>query len=122
MIINDIEDEKSEIEYELDQLKDENLDMLRFFGRLGVPIIKKAILKIEKQLRRFPPEARQFDDDSTLNSFEEVCVMIQEGSMDYSMFVEDTIERCCESVYNDLNSDEKFIINHQLTSSEQNGP
>jgi len=35
--------------------------------------------------------------------------------------VEDTIERCCESALDDLNLDEKFIINHQVTSLEQNG-
>ena len=35
--------------------------------------------------------------------------------------VEDTIERCCESALDDLNLDEKFIINHQVTSFEQNG-
>lgn len=47
--------------------------------------------------------------------------MMQEGSMDYYMLVEDTVERCCESAYDDLNSDEKFIINHQTISLEQNG-
>jgi len=118
---NLFDENKSELESELAILRDENLVMLKFFDKLAIPIIRKAIRNVEKQLRRFPHAARQFGDDSNLNSFEEICVMMQEGSMDYYMMVEDTIERCCESAYDDLNTEEKFIINHQSISLEQNG-
>ena len=116
------DENKSELKSELDLLRDENQLMLEFFDKLAIPIIKRAVNDVEKQLRRFPRAARQFGDDSNLNSFEEICVMMQEGSMDYYMMVEDTIERCCESAYDDLNPDDKFIINHQSISLEQNAP
>lgn len=115
------DESKSELKSELELLRDENQLMREFFDQLAIPIIKRAVNDVEKQLRRFPRAARQFGDDSNLNSFEEICVMMQESSMDYYMLVEDTVERCCESAYDDLNSDEKFIINHQSTSLEQNG-
>jgi len=114
------DENKSESESELDILRDENKLMRELFDQLAIPIINKVVNDVEKQLRRFPRAARQFGDDSTLNFFEEVCVMVQEGSMDYYMMVEDTIEKCCESAYDDLNLDEKFI-NHQSISLEQNG-
>jgi hypothetical protein len=120
---------KSELEYELDYLKkelncldDENMEMREFFDKLAKPIIKRAVRKVEKQLRRFPAEARQFGDDSKLNSFEEICVMLQEGSMNDYMFVEDTVDECSENAYDDLLQDEKFILNHQTISPEEDGP
>lgn len=112
---------KSEMDIELDCLKDEKIEMCGFFDKLAIPIIKKAVRNVEKQLRGFPREACQFGDDSKLNFFEEGCVMIQEGSMDDYMLVEDTIERCCESSYDALNNQEKFIINHQTIYHERDG-
>jgi hypothetical protein len=113
---------KSNLEFEISELKDENREMQKFFTTLAVPIIKKVNRNIEKQLRRFPREACQFWDDSKLNFFEEVCVMRQEGSMDDYLIVEDTIESCCESVYSELNNQENFIINHQTNSLHQYFP
>lgn len=118
---NDFDEVKSRIETELEYLTDENIAMREFFDKLAVPIIKKALRNVEKQLRGFPREACQFGDDSKLNFFEEVCVMCQEGSIDDYMFVEDTIEGCCESAFDDLSNQEKFILNHQTSSSEING-
>ena len=99
----------------------ENDAMRDFFDKLAIPVIRKTVRKVATQLRRFPRAACQFGDDSTLNFFEEVCVMMQESSMDDYIFVEDTIERCCEDAFDDLKSDEKLIINHTSNSSHQNG-
>ena len=112
---------KSNLEFEISELKDENREMQKFFTTLAVPIIKKVNRNIEKQLRGFPREACQFGDDSKLNFFEEVCVMLQEVSMDDYMFVENTIESCCESAYDELSNQEKFILNHQTSSPEIDG-
>lgn len=119
MTQNDFDELKSRIETELECLTDENIAMREFFDKLAVPIIKKAVRNVEKQLRAFPREACQFGDDSKLNFFEEVCVMCQEDSIDDYMFVEDTIEGCCESVYNELSNQENFIFNHQTISLEK---
>lgn len=121
MTQNDFDEVKSRIETELECLTDENIAMREFFDKLAVPIIKKAVRNVEKQLRGFPREACQFGDDSKLNFFEEVCVMLQEMSMDDYMFVENTIESCCESAYDELSNEEKFILNHQTNSPEIDG-
>lgn len=121
MTQNDFDEVKSRIETELECLTDENIAMREFFDELAVPIIKKAVRNVEKQLRAFPREACQFGDDSKLNFFEEVCVMLDEVSMDDYMFVENTIEGCCESAYDDLSNQEKFIVNHQTISPERDG-
>jgi hypothetical protein len=83
-------------ETEFEYLKDENNAMREFFDKLAIPVIRKTVRKVATQLRRFPLTACQFGDDSNLNFFEEVCVMMQESSMDDYIFVEDTIERCCQ--------------------------
>ena len=111
----------NELKGEISILESEIEIMQRFFDKLSIPLIKKVIRRVEKQLRRFPLEARQFGDDSKLNSFEEVCVMLMEGSIDDYPFVSSTVESCCEDAYNQLNAEEKFIINHQTSSSEENG-
>ena len=116
---NLFDENKSEIDIEFNYLEDENYSMREFFDKLAAPIIKKAVLNVGKQLRRFPREACQFGDDSKLNFFDEVCVMLQEVSMDDYMFVEDTIEGCCESAFDDLSKQEKFILNHQTISLEK---
>lgn len=118
---NLFDEDKSELEIELDRLRDENFAMREFFDELSKPVIKRAIKKVEKQLRRFPSDACQFGDDSKLNFFEEVCVMQQEVSMDYYMFVEDGIESCCEAAYEELSIQEKFILNHQTIIPEKDG-
>jgi hypothetical protein len=118
---NDFDEVKSKIETELECLTDENQAMREFFDELAIPIVKKAVRNVEKQLRGFPREACQFGDDSKLNFFEEVCVMLEEVSMDDYMLVENTIEGCCESAYDDLSNQEKFIVNHQTISPERGG-
>lgn len=117
----DFDEVKSRIETELECLTDENLSMREFFDELAIPIVKKAVRNVEKQLRGFPRGACQFGDDSKLNFFEEVCVMLQESSMDDYMLVEDTIEGCCESAFDDLSNEEKFILNHQTITPEKDG-
>ena len=112
---------KSWEETEIKNLTNDNEEMREFFDQLAIPVIRKAVRKIASQLRRFPREACQFGDDSKLNFFEEVCVMYQESSMDYYMLVEDTIHSCCESAYNDLSNEEKFIINHMTDSPCRDG-
>lgn len=120
-MMNHLEDDNSEMESKLECLNYEITEMREFFDKLAIPIIKRAVRKVEKQLRGFPREASQFGDDYKLNFFEEVCVMLQEDSIDDYPFVRSTIESCCEGVYDDLSYDDKFILNHQTYSYEDNG-
>lgn len=116
----------SNLEKEINLLKDANnelsemnIEMQKFFDKLAIPIIKRTVRNVEKQLRRFPIEANQFGDDSKLNFFEEVCVMLKEGSIDDYGLVEDTIESCCLDAYNELKDNENFIVHHQTNSDHQ---
>lgn len=104
---------------ELSLLENDYYNIRAFFDKLAKPILKKAVHNVERQLRRFPVEARQFGDDSKLNTFEEICVMVQEVSLDYYLFVEDTIDLCCKEAYDELSNDDKFIFNHQLDTDEK---
>lgn len=117
----DFEEMMNVLKTEVLYFKDEVLEMQHFFDKLSEPLIKKAVRFVEKQLRNFPPEANQFGDDSKLNFFEEVCVMQQEGSLDDYYLVRNTVESCCGDAYDNLGPDEKFIINHQSYSFEDNG-
>ncbi len=96
----------------IQELKDEIDEMHEFFKSMRDPIIWKAVKNVEKTLRRFPEEARQFGDDSKLNFFEEVCVMEREGSMVYYQMVYETIEMCCQDAFEELTDDEQFILLH----------
>jgi hypothetical protein len=112
---------KEEIDYlklTIDQLKDENDAMHEYFDKLSIPIIKRAVRFIARTLRNFPPEARLFGDDSKLNSFEEFCVLLQEGLLDNYDVMEDTIISLCSDAYKNFNPDEKFIYNHKSFSLE----
>lgn len=106
---------------EISELSDQIIQMQAFFDKLSVPILKKAVRHVAKQLRHFPREANLFGDDSKLNFFEEACVMEQEGSMDDFLFVRRTIESCCEDAYDELSSNDKFILNHKTDSDSQLG-
>ncbi len=111
--MNELSELRIEYEKRIDSLLAENEEMKEFFDKLSVPIIKRSVKNIERQLRQFPQEARQFGDDSNLNFFEEVCVMLQEGSMDDYRFVRTTILQCCTDAYDLLTNADRFIINHQ---------
>jgi hypothetical protein len=107
-----------ELSEEIDSLKETISDMNEFFSKLSVPLFKKAIRDVEKQLRYFLPEAKFFGDGSNLNLFEEVCAIMREGSLDDQYFLDETIVLCCESSFYKFSYDEKFIMNHQPFSHE----
>lgn len=106
---------------DISDLSDQITQMQLFFDELSVPILKKAVRHVAKQLRHFPREANLFGDDSKLNFFDEICVMEQEGTIDDYMVVRSTIESCCKSAYDELSSNGKFILNHKSNSESQEG-
>jgi len=108
-----LENEIDKREQEIFDLNKEIEAMNDYFDKCSEPLVKKAVLHVANTLRRFPREALQFDDDSKLNFFEEVCVMIQEGSIDDYFLVRSTLESCCVDACEIFNKEENFVLNHR---------
>ncbi|MDU1889848.1 MAG: hypothetical protein E6767_04095 [Dysgonomonas sp.] len=92
-----------------------------FFNKLSEEILdrylKKAIKDIREVSQSDTGKQMRFlgDDYDFLSFFEQLCLVYDRGDADYYFGVDDFITGTCNAVLKNLNSDEKYILNHEYS-------
>ncbi|MFZ4412579.1 MAG: hypothetical protein ACOYOV_05815 [Bacteroidales bacterium] len=103
-------------------------EMRNVFHELAKPIREKGVYALIEKLQNIQDEAFQIGIDKTLNSYEEFCLMIQDGSVGNYPQILEKMWNSSKEVSAELTPLENFIITHycfrpdyQLTAYEEIG-
>lgn len=107
------EDDEKKHEEQIEILQNEIDEMQTYFFNKSEPIIKKCMRKAERIFRDFKEISCILSDDyDYLNTFEQICYIIQERSTSEYFGLDYYINGTIEDVFDNLTEEEKFILNH----------
>lgn len=96
-------------------LESEVNEMKEFFQEKSGNIIKKCIRLIEKSMRHQNDiPCILCDDYDFLNTFEQICLIMQEYDVDDYYGLDIYINATIEIAYDNLTNDEQFVLSHNL--------
>lgn len=116
-------------EAEIFELEDQISKMQSFFDKLSQPIINKSVRHVISQVRKIPTECINGYYEGNLDFFENVCLIQQDAFfLHHYLSVLEILNRCCIEAYENLTTDEKFIVNNtglddnkKMVFNNQNG-
>lgn len=101
-----------DLQEQIDFLDEEIVEMKNYFDEKSNAIISKCLKTITSEFRKVNIISILQDDYSDLNTFEQICIKIQEKDIDDYFGLNHYIEGVIEATIDKLSKEEKFILNH----------
>lgn len=101
-----------DLQEQIDFLEEEIFEMKNYFDEKSNAIISKCVKQVTTEFRKAKRISILQDDYSDLNTFEQICFIIQEKDIDDYIRLNRYIEGVIEASIEKLSKEEQFILNH----------